>query len=494
MIVLRSPKGWTGPKEVDGLKVEGFWRAHQVPIANPRGNADHLELLEQWMRSYQPDTLFDKAGRLVPELQALAPVGERRMGANPHANGGLLKRELKLPDFHEYAVDVPTPGGTEAEATRILGQVLRDVVRLNAEARNFRIMGPDETASNRLDAVFEATDRVWMERIEPYDVHLAQDGRVMEVLSEHLCQGWLDSMFNQHAKWLKVSRGLPWRRPIASLNYLLTSHVWRQDHNGFSHQDPGFVDLVVNKKADIVRVYFPPDANTLLWIADHCLRTYDRINVIVAGKQPAPQWLSMREAATHCDAGIGIWAWAGTEAANSEPDVVMACAGDVPTLETLAAVDLLRKSLPQLKIRVVNVVDLMTLQPKDQHPHGLSDRDFDGMFTRDKPVIFAYHGYPYLIHRLAYNRTNHAGMHVRGFAEEGTTTTPFDMVVLNELDRFHLAIEVIERVSGLSISAAHIKQQFRDALIEHSRYVRGHGEDMPQIRNWVWPYGKDVSG
>ena len=511
MIVLRSPKGWTGPKEVDGLKVEGFWRAHQVPIANARGNPEHLKLLEHWMSTYEPDKLFDSNGRLVPELQALAPAGDRRMGANPHANGGLVKRELKLPDFRAHAVEVTAPGDAVAEATRELGKFLREVVELNAEARNFRIMGPDETASNRLDAVFEATDRVWMEGIEPYDVHLAHDGRVMEVLSEHLCQGWLegylltgrhgffscyeafihivDSMFNQHAKWLKVSRALPWRRPIASLNYLLTSHVWRQDHNGFSHQDPGFVDLVTNKKADIVRVYFPPDANTLLWVADHCLRTYDRINVIVAGKQPGPQWLSMREAITHCEAGIGIWNWAGTELLDTEPDVVMACAGDVPTLETLAAVDLLRKTLPDLKIRVVNVVDLMTLQPTEQHPHGLSDRDFDSLFTCDKPVIFAYHGYPYLIHRLTYSRTNHDGMHVRGFAEEGTTTTPFDMVVLNGLDRFHLAIEAIERVPGLDIAAAHVKQQFRDALIEHTRYVREHGEDMPQIRDWVWPYG-----
>jgi xylulose-5-phosphate/fructose-6-phosphate phosphoketolase len=509
MIVLRSPKGWTGPKEVDGLKVEGFWRAHQVPIANPRGNPDHLKLLEQWMRSYEPEKLFDASGRLMPELQGLAPTGNRRMGANPHANGGLLKRELKLPDFRSYAVDVPCPGRVVAEATRELGKFLREVVKLNADARNFRIMGPDETSSNRLDAVFEATDRVWMEGIKPYDVHLAHDGRVMEVLSEHLCQGWLegylltgrhgffscyeafihivDSMFNQHAKWLKVSRALPWRRPIGSLNYLLTSHVWRQDHNGFSHQDPGFVDLVTNKKADIVRVYLPPDANALLWVADHCLRTYNRINVIVAGKQPAPQWLSMRETITHCEAGIGIWKWAGMEPSNTEPDVVMACAGDVPTLETLAAADLLRKALPELKIRVVNVVDLMTLQPKEQHPHGLSDRDFDSIFTRDKPVIFAFHGYPYLIHRLTYNRTNHAGMHVRGYAEEGTTTTPFDMVVLNQLDRFHLAIEAIERVPGLGIAAAHVKQEFRDALIEHSRYVHEYGEDMPQIRDWVWP-------
>ena len=509
MIVLRSPKGWTGPKEVDGLKVEGFWRAHQVPIANARDNPEHLKLLEVWMKSYEPEKLFDANGRLVPELQALAPQGKRRMGANPHANGGLLKRELKLPDFRAFAVEVPCPGGVVAEATRELGKFLRDVLKLNAEARNFRIMGPDETSSNRLDAVFEATNRVWMEGIEPYDVHLAQEGRVMEVLSEHLCQGWLegylltgrhgffscyeafihivDSMFNQHAKWLKVSRALPWRRPIASLNYLLTSHVWRQDHNGFSHQDPGFVDLVANKKADIVRIYLPPDANTLLWVADHCLRTYDRINVIVAGKQPSPQWLSMRGAITHCEAGIGIWTWAGTEDVNAEPDVVMACAGDIPTLETLAAVDLLRKALPNLKIRVVNVVDLMTLQPKEQHPHGLSDRDFDSLFTRDKPVIFAYHGYPHLIHRLTYSRTNHTGMHVRGFIEEGTTTTPFDMVVLNQLDRYHLAIEAIERVPGLGVAAAHVKQGFRDTLIEHTRYVREHGEDMPQIRDWVWP-------
>jgi xylulose-5-phosphate/fructose-6-phosphate phosphoketolase len=510
MIVLRSPKGWTGPKEVDGLRVEGFWRAHQVPIADPRSNPDHLVLLEQWMRSYNPETLFDEAGHLQPELQELAPNGARRMGANPHANGGLLKRELKLPDYRDYAIEVREPGVTSGEATRVMGTFLRDVVKLNAEARNFRIMGPDETASNRLDAVLEATERVWMESIESYDVHLAQDGRVMEVLSEHLCQGWLegyvltgrhgffncyeafvhivDSMFNQHAKWLKVSRGLPWRRPIASLNYLLTSHVWRQDHNGFSHQDPGFVDLVVNKKADIVRVYLAPDANTLLWITDHCLRTYDRINVIVAGKQPSPQWLSMKEAATHCDAGIGIWTWAGNETQGTEPDVVMACAGDVPTLETLAAVNLLRKALPDLRIRVVNVVDLMTLQPKDQHPHGISDSNFDAMFTKDKPVIFAYHGYPYLIHRLTYNRTNHSEMHVHGFEEEGTTTTPFDMVVLNRLDRYHLAIDVIDCVPGLAVAAAHLKQEFRDRLLEHTRYVREHGEDMLEIQGWKWPY------
>jgi xylulose-5-phosphate/fructose-6-phosphate phosphoketolase len=508
VIVLRSPKGWTGPKEVDGLKVEGFWRAHQVPIANPRGNPKHLELLEQWMRSYRPEKLFDADGRLHPELQALAPTGGRRMGANPHANGGLLKRELKLPDYYDHAVDVPRPGGSRSEATRVAGEFLRDVVRLNMETRNFRIMGPDETASNRLDAVFEATDRVWMENIQPYDVNLAHDGRVMEVLSEHLCQGWLegylltgrhglfscyeafihiiDSMFNQHAKWLKVARALPWRRPVASLNYLLTSHVWRQDHNGFSHQDPGFVDLVANKKADIIRIYLAPDANTLLWVVDHCLQTYDRINVIVAGKQPAPQWLTIEQAATHCAAGIGIWSWAGSKTEEGEPDVVMACAGDIPTLETLAAVDLLREALPELKIRVVNVVDLMTLQPKTQHPHGLDDRAYEGLFSRDKPVILAYHGYPYLIHRLTYKRSNHDHMHVHGFEEEGTTTTPFDMAVLNRLDRFHLAIDVIDRVPGLSMKAAHIRQQFRDKLIEHTRYVQQHGEDMPEIQQWRW--------
>ena len=425
-------------------------------------------------------------------------------------NGGLLKRELRLPDFETYAVDVERPGASQAEATRVMGTFLRDVVRLNAESRNFRLMGPDETSSNRLDNVFEATDRVWMEPIEPYDVHLARQGRVMEVLSEHLCQGWLegylltgrhglfacyeafvhivDSMFNQHAKWLKVSRTLPWRRPIASLNYLLSSHVWRQDHNGFSHQDPGFVDLVTNKKADIVRVYLPPDANCLLWVTDHCLRTYNRINVIVAGKQPAPQWLTMDQAVKHCDVGIGIWDWASNNTEGSEPDVVMACAGDVPTLEVIAAVDLLRKHLPELKIRVVNVVDLMTLQPKDQHPHGISDAEFDGLFTRDRPVIFAYHGYPYLIHRLTYSRKNHDNMHVRGYNEEGTTTTPFDMVVLNRLDRFHLAMDVIERVPGLGSKAAHVKQHFRDKLIEHRNYVGQHGEDMPEIQNWGWPY------
>jgi xylulose-5-phosphate/fructose-6-phosphate phosphoketolase len=511
MIVLRSPKGWTGPKEVDGLKVEGFWRAHQVPVAEVRSNPGHLAILEQWLRGYQPEKLFDEQGRLVPELQALAPAGARRMGANPHANGGALRRELEMPDYRDFAIEVATPGGVIDEATRTMGKFLRDVMKRNQSTRNFRIMGPDETASNRLDAVFETTDRVWMEEIESYDVHLSRDGRVMEVLSEHLCQGWLegylltgrhglfscyeafihivDSMFNQHAKWLKVSRELPWRRPIASLNYLLTSHVWRQDHNGFSHQDPGFVDLVANKKADIVRVYFPPDSNSLLWITDHCLRTYDRINVIVAGKQPAPQWLTMKQAAVHCAAGIGAWSWAGTETPDSDVDVVMACAGDVPTLETLAAADILRKQIPKLKIRVVNVVDLMALQPREQHPHGLTDRDFDTLFTRDKPVIFAYHGYPYLIHRLTYARANHSGIHVRGFKEEGTTTTPFDMVVLNELDRFHLAIEVINRVPGLAASAAAVKQHCLDRLIEHRKYVCEHGEDMPDIRDWSWPYG-----
>lgn len=510
MIVLRSPKGWTGPKTVDGKRVEGFWRAHQVPVSNARTDDGHRQILEDWMRSYRPETLFDETGRLRPELAALAPEGNRRMSANPHANGGLLRRELRCPRWQDFALTVSKPGAEIGEATRTLGWYLRDVIRLNAEARNFRIMGPDETASNRLDAVFEATDRVWIENIEPYDVSLAHEGRVMEVLSEHLCQGWLegylltgrhglfscyeafihivDSMFNQHAKWLKVSRELGWRRPISSLNYLLTSHVWRQDHNGFSHQDPGFVDLVANKKSDIVRVYLPPDANTLLWVADHCLKTYDRINVIVAGKQPQPQWLGAHEAGLHCEAGIGIWPWAGTDETGLEPDVVMACAGDVPTLETLAAVDLLKQAVPGLRIRVVNVVDLMTLQSNRDHPHGLTDAAFDSLFTRDKPVVFAYHGYPYLIHRLTYSRANHANMHVRGFIEEGTTTTPFDMVVLNELDRFHLAIEAIDRVPGLVTRAAGAKQAFRDRLTAHKLYIREHGEDMPEIQGWKWPY------
>jgi xylulose-5-phosphate/fructose-6-phosphate phosphoketolase len=515
MIVLRSPKGWTGPKEVDGKKVEGFWRSHQVPVANARGDEAHRRVLEEWMRSYRPEELFDESGRLAPELRALAPSGERRMGANPHANGGLLRRELAMPDHRAHAVAVDRPGGVSAEATRVMGRFLRDVMELNAGARNFRIVGPDETASNRLDAVFDVTERVWMETIEPYDVHLAQDGRVMEVLSEHLCQGWLegylltgrhglfscyeafihivDSMVNQHAKWLKVTREIPWRRPISSLNYLLTSHVWQQDHNGFSHQDPGFVDLVANKKADTARIYFPPDANTLLWVTDHCLRTYDRINVIVAGKAPAPQWLTIDEAATHCAAGAGIWGWAGTEAGGLEPDVVMACCGDVPTVETVAAAALLRDAIPGLRIRVVNVVDLMTLQDQSQHPHGLTEAAFDALFTRTKPVIFAYHGYPHLIHRLTYKRANHANLHVRGYQEEGTTTTPFDMLVMNELDRFHLAIEAIKRVPGLAEAAAEAKRFFEDRLAAHAVHIRETGEDLPEIREWRWA-GRTLSG
>jgi xylulose-5-phosphate/fructose-6-phosphate phosphoketolase len=510
LVILRSPKGWTGPKEVDGKKVEGFWRAHQIPIPAVRENPAHLRQLEEWMSSYRPEELFDQSGRLTQDIAELAPNGNRRMGLNPHANGGLLRREIRLPDFHAYAVTVASPGATQAEATRVVGAFLRDVMRLNKANRNFRLVGPDETSSNRLDAVFEVTDRVWMERLEPYDVHLSRDGHVMEVLSEHLCQGWLegylltgrhglfscyeafihivDSMFNQHAKWLKVARTLPWRWPISSLNYLLTSHVWRQDHNGFSHQDPGFIDVVTNKKADIVRIYLPPDANCLLWIMDHCLRTYNRINVIVAGKQPAPQWLSMDEAVRHCHAGIGIWNWASNDEDGSEPDVVMACAGDVPTLETIAAVGLLRQHLPDLTIRVVNIVDLMTLESKSAHPHGISDAEFDGLFTETRPVIFAYHGYPHLIHRLTYNRKNHDNIHVRGYIEEGTTTTPFDMVVLNKLDRFHLAIEVIERVPGLVSRAAHARQLFRDKLLEHKRYVDQYGEDLHEIQGWSWPY------
>lgn len=481
MIILRSPKGWTGPKEVDGKKTEGSWRSHQIPITDPRTSLGHLALLEHWLRSYEPETLFDDEGRLRTELQALAPVGQRRMGANPQANGGLLKQDLLLPDIRSYAVETFRPGAVDAEATRVMGTYLRDVTTLNSDARNFRIMGPDETASNRLDAVFEATERVWMERIEPCDVHLDRDGRVMEVLSEHLCQGWLEgyvltgrhglmscyeafihivgSMVNQHDKWLKVSRGLPWRKPIASLNYLLTSHVWRQDHNGFSHQDPGFVDMVANKKADIVRVYFPPDANTLLWITDHCLRTHDRINVIVAGKQPAPQWLTMREAVTHCEAGLGIWHWAGIEDPGCEPDIVMACCGDVPTLETLAAVDLLRSDFPQLRIRVVNVVDLRSLQDQAQHPHGLNDDDYDSIFTRTRPIMFAYHGYPVLIHRLTYKRSNHDKLHVQGFREEGTTTTPFDIAVMNGIDRFHLASKAITALPFLAATAERTLQK-----------------------------------
>lgn len=509
MIVLRSPKGWTGPKEVDGKKVEDFWRSHQVPVSNARGDAAHRQILEDWMRSYEPEKLFDKGGHLLPELAALAPTGSRRMGAIPYANGGLLKQDLVLPDWKGLALDVQRPGGAVGEATRTVGSYLRDVIRLNADARNFRLMGPDETSSNRLDDVFEVTDRIWMERIEPYDVHLSRDGRVMEVLSEHLCQGWLegylltgrhglfscyeafvhivDSMVNQHAKWLKTSGELAWRKPIASLNYLLTSHVWRQDHNGFSHQDPGFADFVANKKADTVRLYFPPDANTLLWITDHCLKTYNRINVIVAGKQPAPQWLSAKDAEAHCKAGAGIWEWAGTVAKGEDPDVVLACAGDVPTLETLAAADILRSGIPDLKIRVVNVVDLMILQSNSEHPHGFADDRFDALFTRAKPVIFAYHGYPYLIHRLTYRRANHDNMHVHGFREEGTTTTPFDMVVLNQLDRYHLALAAIARVPGLAERAKDLAAALHGKLAEHTAYVREHGEDMPEIQKWSWP-------
>jgi xylulose-5-phosphate/fructose-6-phosphate phosphoketolase len=509
VIVLRSPKGWTGPKSVDGLPTENSYRSHQVPLAELAAKPDHLKMLEEWMQSYRPEELFDERGRLIAELAELAPKGERRMGANPHANGGLLLRDLKLPDFRDFAVKVSEPGTGEAEATRVMGKFLRAVLERNMEERNFRIMGPDETASNRLGAVFEATDRVFVDDILPTDDHLSTDGRVMEILSEHLCQGWLegylltgrhglfncyeafihivDSMFNQHAKWLKTTRGIEWRRPIASLNYLLSSHVWRQDHNGFSHQDPGFIDHVINKKAEVVRVYLPPDANTLLSVTDHCLRSRNYVNVIVAGKQPALQYLDMDAAVKHCTVGAGIWGWASNDK-GAEPDVVMACAGDVPTLETLAAVAILRQHFRELKIRVVNVVDLMTLQPEREHPHGLSDRDFDSLFTTDKPVIFAFHGYPSLIHRLAYRRTNHRNIHVRGYKEEGTTTTPFDMVVLNELDRFHLVMDVIERVPKLEQVGAHTKQAMRDKLIEHRHYIRKHGDDMPEIRDWKWPY------
>jgi xylulose-5-phosphate/fructose-6-phosphate phosphoketolase len=507
MIVLVTPKGWTGPKEVDRKPAEGSWRSHQVPFSDVVTNPAHLRLLEQWMRSYRPEELFDAEGCLVPELRALAPQGSRRMGANPAANGGTVLRDLRLPDYHAYALEVPRPGAATGEATRVMGGFLRDVMQMNRDARNFRVFGPDETASNRLGALFEVTDRTWMARTLPTDEHLARDGRVMEILSEHTCQGWLegylltgrhglfscyeafihivDSMFNQHAKWLKVANGIPWRRPIASLNILLTSHVWRQDHNGFSHQDPGFIDHVVNKKADVIRVYLPPDANTLLCVTDRCLRSRDLVNVIVAGKQSAPQWLSMDAAIKHCSAGIGIWEWASNDS-GGEPDVVLACAGDVPTLETLAAVTLLREQLPTLKVRVVNVVDLMTLQPREEHPHGLSDRDFDALFTPDKPIIFAYHGYPWLIHRLTYRRTNHVNLHVRGYREEGTTTTPFDMAVLNDLDRFHRVIDVVDRVPTLGYRAAHLKQRMRDKLIEHKQYIVRRGEDLPEVRDWTW--------
>ncbi len=509
MIVMRSPKGWTCPKEVDGLPVEGSWRAHQVPFGEVRTKPEHLAILEKWMRSYKPEELFDDRGHLIPELSELPPCGTRRMSANPHANGGLLLRDLCLPDFRQYAVKLEKPGSAIAEGTRILGAYLRDVFRLNAETRNFRVVGPDETASNRLTNLFEVTGRTFEAEILPTDDHLARDGRVMDsALSEHLCQGWLegylltgrhglfscyeafihivDSMFNQHAKWLESSSKIVWRRPIASLNYLLTSHVWQQDHNGFTHQDPGFIDVVVNKKADVCRVYLPPDANTLLSVADHCLRSRNYVNVIVAGKAPEAQWLSMDEAVTHCTRGLGIWEWASSDD-NGVPDVVMACCGDVPTLETLAAVDWLRQNLPELKIRVVNVVDLMTLQPPSEHPHGIKDADFDSIFTADKPVIFAFHGYPWLIHRLTYRRTNHDNLHVRGYKEEGTTTTPFDMTVMNDLDRFHLAMDVIDRVPGLSARAGRQKQKLHNLLIEHKLYVASHGEDMPLVRDWKWP-------
>jgi xylulose-5-phosphate/fructose-6-phosphate phosphoketolase len=507
MIVLRTPKGWTGPKEVDGRRTEDYWRSHQVPLDEMHEKPEHVHLLEEWMRSYRPADLFDDSGHLRPELVALAPRGERRMSANPHTNGGLLLRDLRMPDFREYAVDVTSPGAVNAEATRVMGQFLRDVMKLNMDARNFRLFSPDESNSNRWQDVLEVTNRAWGAETYPWDDHLAPDGRVMEMLSEHQCQGWLegylltgrhgffscyeafihiiDSMFNQHAKWLKVCQHIPWRRPIGSLNYLLSSHVWRQDHNGFSHQDPGFIDHVVNKKAEVVRVYLPPDANCLLSVTDHCLRSRDYVNVVVAGKQPAPQWLTMEEAIQHCTAGLGIWEWASNDR-GSEPDVVMACCGDVPTLETLAAVDLLRRHAPDLKVRVINVVDLMTLQPFSEHPHGLSDHDFDTLFTTDKPIIFAFHGYPTLIHRLIYRRTGYRNLHVRGYKEEGTTTTPFDMCVLNDLDRFHLVGDVIDRVPKLGARAAYFKQAVRNKLLQHKGYIRRYGEDMPEISGWRW--------
>lgn len=511
MIILRSPKGWTGPKTVDGKKVEGFWRAHQVPVSECRENDEHRQILDAWLKSYQPDDLFDEEGKLKPELQALAPQGEKRMGATPYANGGRLRKPLKARDIREFAINVEKPGETQEQSTAVLASYLSAIFQDNPD--NFRLFGPDETASNRLSKVFDVTNRTWMEQVREYDEQLAPDGRVMEILSEHQCQGWLegylltgrhglfncyeafihivDSMFNQHAKWLKVTQKLPWRAPIASLNYLLSSHVWRQDHNGFSHQDPGFIDHVVNKKADVVRVYLPPDANTLLWVGDHCLQTWNRVNVIIAGKQPEPQWLTMDEAIAHCEKGMGIWHWAGNEKAGSEPDVVMACAGDVPTMETLAAVDLLRQILPDLSVRVVNVVDLLALQTKEQHPHGLEEGEFDAIFTTDKPVVFAFHGYPALIHRLTYQRNNHGNFHVRGFNEEGTTTTPFDMTVLNELDRYHLAQEAILRVPGLQEKAGDVLDTLQEKLAAHHAYVREHGEDIPEVQNWKWPSQTD---
>ncbi len=508
MIVLRTPKGWTCPPEIDGRPAEGSWRSHQVPLGSMHANQEHLNVLEKWMKSYRPEELFDENGRLQAEIADLAPVGQRRMGANLHANGGALLRDLNLPDFRNYAVDVPHPGQTVAEATRRQGNLIRDIFKLNADSKNFRVFSPDETASNRWGAVFEVTDRCSTAEIIESDDHVAPDGRVMEMLSEHQCQGWLegylltgrhgffscyeafihivDSMFNQHAKWLKITREIAWRRPIASLNYLLTSHVWRQDHNGFSHQDPGFIDHVVNKKSEIIRVYLPPDANTLLSVTNHCLKSRDYVNVVVAGKQPALQWLEMDAAIQHCIAGLSIWDWASCDQ-GAEPDVVMACCGDVPTLETLAAVDLLRTYLPELKVRVINIVDLMRLQPPSEHPHGLNDREFDVLFTKDRPIIFAYHGYPTLIHRLMYRRTNHNNLHVRGYNEEGTTTTPFDMVVLNHLDRFHLVLDVIERVPHLRVTAASVQQEMRKKLVQHQEHIEEFGEDLPEVRNWKWP-------
>jgi xylulose-5-phosphate/fructose-6-phosphate phosphoketolase len=514
MIVLRTPKGWTCPKEIDGKRVEGYWRSHQVPMAEMYSNPGHVKILEQWMKSYKPEELFDEDGRLQAELAELPPKGERRMSANPHTNGGLLLKELRLPDFRDYAVEVSSPGDATAEATRVMGEFLRDVMKLNLASKNFRLFSPDENNSNRWQDVLEITNRAWIAERFDYDDKLAPDGRVMEMLSEHQCQGWLegylltgrhgflscyeafihiiDSMFNQHAKWLKVCNDIPWRRPIASLNYLLSSHVWRQDHNGFSHQDPGFIDHVVNKKAEVIRVYLPPDANCLLSVTDHCLRSRNYINVIVAGKQPAPQWLNMDQAVKHCTAGIGIWEWASNDR-GADPDVVMGCCGDVPTLETLAAVDLMRRHIPELKIRVINVVDLMTLQSPREHPHGLSDNDFDALFTKDKPIIFAFHGYPWLIHRLTYRRANHGNLHVRGYKEEGTTTTPFDMCVLNDLDRYHLVQDVIDRLPQLGARAAYVKQAIRDALIDHKEYIYEHGEDAPEISGWTWGH-KQPSG